>query len=651
MTVSTTTAEANYQGDGASTVLAVPFYFLANAHLLVQQINTTVTPQTITTLALGSGYTVNGAGVESGGSITLATPAAIGIDTYITRNVPATQLIHYVPNDEFPAATHEQALDQLTMLCQQIENNQNLAVTIPPNGLGLISPILPYPTAGYYLGWDPTGKFLLNLPATATDNPGIVFDSSVASNAAIQSTKLNYLAPYTGASALSVNAKLAQFVHINDFGGDPTGTNDSTAALNAAVTAIGSNGRVIFGNGTYKFLSSITVTLPSGPAAVTFEGQGPSSTILTWPSATSALTFNCSSNAHSIHMRGFALTTGAAGTATGITVNQSSPLGRFETSTFFWLTFRGQSNTASTYWATCANISNYSGTSWDSCTFMGGGATGGNGLFFSGTGVGGTGGSNYSIYHNIAKCILNSLANGVVYGAYAQGITVDQCNCQNTNVGIYSPSSASNTGQSQLNVLNSQFNCFSTAILLQATGNGNITIVGNDIIVPATSNDNAISITGCVYGQIDGNSLNSLSTTLTFGVVLSGCSYFNVSGNIFDTFDIAVDLTGATVGCTVGGNTYNGCTTNVNDASSSATNSVYFDNATAAANLTVGSSPFTHTAGSSPEIHYVFGGTVSNISKGAVQTAATSNVMVHLKPHESYTVTYSSLPDISFEKQ
>jgi Pectate lyase superfamily protein len=60
--------------------------------------------------------------------------------------------------------------------------------------------------------------------------------------------------------------------------------------------------------------------------------------------------------------------------------------------------------------------------------------------------------------------------------------------------------------------------------------------------------------------------------------------------------------------------------------------------------ITVGASPFTYTAGHTPETVYVQGGTVSNISHNGTQVFAQSNATVHLEPNETVSVTYSVLP-------
>jgi len=60
--------------------------------------------------------------------------------------------------------------------------------------------------------------------------------------------------------------------------------------------------------------------------------------------------------------------------------------------------------------------------------------------------------------------------------------------------------------------------------------------------------------------------------------------------------------------------------------------------------ITVTASPFTYTAGASPERVYLYGGTVSNISRGAVQVANGTGVGIDLGPNQALTVTYSVVP-------
>lgn len=61
----------------------------------------------------------------------------------------------------------------------------------------------------------------------------------------------------TGAIGRTVHQKLQESVSILDFGADPTGVADSTAAIQAALTAVGANGTIKFPAGTYLVSSTL----------------------------------------------------------------------------------------------------------------------------------------------------------------------------------------------------------------------------------------------------------------------------------------------------------------------------------------------------------------------------------------------------------
>jgi len=129
MTISSTTARVAYNGNSSLVTFTVPFYFIADAHLLVTKY--VVATGVTTTLALTTDYTVTGAGVLTGGSITCVVAPATGTQIIITRNVPLTQETNYIENDPFPAEVHEQALDKLTMEVQQIDEQVDRSVKMP----------------------------------------------------------------------------------------------------------------------------------------------------------------------------------------------------------------------------------------------------------------------------------------------------------------------------------------------------------------------------------------------------------------------------------------------------------------------------------------------------------------------------------------
>jgi microcystin-dependent protein len=114
MAVNSETSRVQYAGNNStSTAYTVPFRFLENSHLY--GIATTAAGvESAVTLANHTG-----AGAASGGTVT--TTAAVPTTSTLTiyRLVPTTQETSYEEGGDFPAASHERALDKLTMVAQQ----------------------------------------------------------------------------------------------------------------------------------------------------------------------------------------------------------------------------------------------------------------------------------------------------------------------------------------------------------------------------------------------------------------------------------------------------------------------------------------------------------------------------------------------------
>jgi hypothetical protein len=118
MSVSSTTTKVSYSGDGSQTVFAYTFKIFAAADLRVieRASNGTETLKTLTTH-----YTVSGVGTDGGGNVTFGTAPASGVTVIIKRNLGLTQGTDYIDNDPFPAESHEDALDRLTFIAQNIQ--------------------------------------------------------------------------------------------------------------------------------------------------------------------------------------------------------------------------------------------------------------------------------------------------------------------------------------------------------------------------------------------------------------------------------------------------------------------------------------------------------------------------------------------------
>lgn len=117
MTVPSQIARDEQSGNGSTTVFTVPFRILEAAHLLV----TTTFNGVITIETLDSDYTVSNVG-QAQTTVTFDEAPPTGTTITFRRNVPVTQETDYVPNDPFPAQSHEDALDKLTMIAQQLND-------------------------------------------------------------------------------------------------------------------------------------------------------------------------------------------------------------------------------------------------------------------------------------------------------------------------------------------------------------------------------------------------------------------------------------------------------------------------------------------------------------------------------------------------
>jgi hypothetical protein len=140
-------------------------------------------------------------------------------------------------------------------------------------------------------------------------------------------TDLGWNPPVSADSAeAALLARLTQTLTITDYGADPTGTNDSTVAINAAIAALGTRSLLHFPAGTFLINSALNAI----PANCTVSGAGEGSTLINTPLASGTL-FNftgANSNIYNITLNNTVSTNAATGitlaasqvTATNVTV-------------------------------------------------------------------------------------------------------------------------------------------------------------------------------------------------------------------------------------------------------------------------------------------------------------------------------------------
>ena len=127
MTVTTTLSTKQYSGNGSTTVFAFPYKILDGAHFVVTT-RITATGVMTTHTKDGSGtydYTVAVAADLESANVTFGTAPPSGYAITIDRQTTKTQTTDYTANDDFPAETHERALDNGVLLHQDLFNDYN----------------------------------------------------------------------------------------------------------------------------------------------------------------------------------------------------------------------------------------------------------------------------------------------------------------------------------------------------------------------------------------------------------------------------------------------------------------------------------------------------------------------------------------------
>lgn len=200
MTVSSTTSRNEYNGNAATTSFAYTFRILDEDHIAVYVDDVL---QTITT-----DYTVTDVGVSGGGDIEfVAAPATGTANVIFLRSVPLTQETDYVENDPFPAESHEDALDKLTMITQQQQEQLDRALTFLPTS-PVSSVTMPDPSAGKALLWNATEDALENSADNFNDivTAAAASASSASASASTATTQAGIATTQAGNALASANA-------------------------------------------------------------------------------------------------------------------------------------------------------------------------------------------------------------------------------------------------------------------------------------------------------------------------------------------------------------------------------------------------------------------------------------------------------------
>lgn len=136
--------------DGVATVFGYNFMIYASSHLAVY----------LDGVLQSSGYTVSGVGDAAGGNVTFTVAPAADVIVTLNLEVPFTQELDYTVAGKFPATSHEQGLDLITMLCKRLKEVDERALLVPLGGNTTEDMALPTQAnrASKYLAFDTDGN-------------------------------------------------------------------------------------------------------------------------------------------------------------------------------------------------------------------------------------------------------------------------------------------------------------------------------------------------------------------------------------------------------------------------------------------------------------------------------------------------------------
>jgi hypothetical protein len=256
MAVQSATSRIQYAGNNSTvTSYAVPFVFLENAHL-----------QAIARTSAGVESTVTltnhtGAGNVNGGTVRTAVAVPEASTLTIFRKVPITQTTGYAEGGDFPAASHERALDKLTFIAQQNDRAIERSIKMPEsdNNSSLTIPVSNV-RANRVLGFENDGDARVTNSTVAQIDAAVATVETLASAASGGSAAIAHIASGSGAVATTVQAKLREAVSVKDFGAAGNGSTDDTNAINNAIASLTNGGTIYFPRGRYRITSTVTIT-------------------------------------------------------------------------------------------------------------------------------------------------------------------------------------------------------------------------------------------------------------------------------------------------------------------------------------------------------------------------------------------------------
>ena len=263
MTISSTTTKNSYSGNGTQHSFAYGFKIFANGDLTVIVRAATGTE---TVKVLDTDYVVTNAGNANGGNVLFKFNTGNSSDAHFSssdkrpqsgetvllrRNITLTQGTDYVENDPFPAESHENALDRITMIAQQLQEAIDRSLKISRTNTITSTEFTVGATdrANKILSFDSTGEITITT-AIGTSRGNWSASTAYAERDIVKDTSTNNVFivntahTSSGSQPLTTNANSAKYTLLVDAASATTSASNAassaTAAANSATAAAAS---------------------------------------------------------------------------------------------------------------------------------------------------------------------------------------------------------------------------------------------------------------------------------------------------------------------------------------------------------------------------------------------------------------------------
>lgn len=170
MTITTNDLRNEYTATGGQTVFSYTFKIFADTDLNVYQ--TPAGQEFNDATDIITGYSVSGAGVAGGGSITLNSGATAGDRITIVCDVPYSRTTAYQNNGDFLPETVNNDVDRAVVLAKQADAKAGRALLFPECLQGAQELTIPAPSSGLALRWKSDLSGMENFAPTFSDVTG-----------------------------------------------------------------------------------------------------------------------------------------------------------------------------------------------------------------------------------------------------------------------------------------------------------------------------------------------------------------------------------------------------------------------------------------------------------------------------------------------